>query len=131
MPIDDLPPRPFLASSRPDRVRRRAEDGQAAVELVAMLPLVVLIAALLCQLALAGHATWAAAAAARAAARANAVGHDPRQAARNAVPADLRRNLRVSERDGAIRVHVDIPVLAPGLDFGRASAQAHFPVQEA
>lgn len=107
-------------------------DGQAAVELVALLPLVVLIAALLWQLALAGHATWAAGAAARAAARADAVGHDAHEAARDALPADLRRGVRISETDeGAIRVLVEIPVVAPGLDLGRASAQARFPSQDA
>ena len=108
------------------------EGGQAAIELVALLPLVVVVAALLWQLALAGHATWAAGAAARAAARADAVGHDARQAARGALPADLRRGLEVSEGDdGAIRVHVDIPAVAPGLDLGDASAQAEYPGQDA
>jgi hypothetical protein len=109
-----------------------SQDGQAAVELVALLPLVVVVGALLCQLALAGHAAWAAGAAARAAARAHAVGHDPRAAARDALPIELRRGVRVSETtDGAIRVHVAIPAVTPGLALGRASAEAHFPVQDA
>lgn len=113
-------------------VRRDGERGQAAVELVALLPLVVVVAALLWQLALAGHATWAAGAAARAAARAAAVGHDAPQAARDALPADLQRGLEVfPAADGAIRVEVEIPAVAPGLDLGRASARAHFPEQEA
>ena len=109
-----------------------AQDGQAAVELVALLPLVVVVGALLCQLALAGHVAWAAGAAARSAARAHAVGHDARAAARDALPVDLRRGVRISETaDGAIRVHVAIPAVAPGWDMGRASAEAHFPVQDA
>lgn len=102
------------------------------MELVALLPLVVAVAALLWQLALAGQATWAAGAAARAAARAEAVGDDAGQAARRAVPVELRRGLRLTEgADGTVRVHVEIPSVAPGLDFGRATGQAHFPAQDA
>ena len=99
---------------------------------MALLPLVLVVVALLWQLALAGHATWAAGAAARAAARADAVGHDADRAARDALPADLRPGLRVSAAaDGAVRVHVRIPAVAPALDLGRASAEAHFPEQDA
>ena len=109
-----------------------AESGQAAVELVALLPLVVVVAAFLWQLALAGHATWAAGAAARAAARAHAIGKDARQAARDALPADLRRGLEVSGSDrGGIRVRLDIPAVTPALDLGAASAQAEYPGQGA
>ena len=53
---------------------RRGQTGQAAVETVALLPLVVLVGALLWQAAVAGQALWLSAAAARAAARAAAVG---------------------------------------------------------
>ena len=114
------------------RAYARAQDGQAAVELVALLPLVALVAAVLWQLALAGHATWAAGAAARAAARAQAIGNDPGHAARSALPSDLRRGLRIfAGGDGAISVHVRIPAVTPGLDLGRTSARAHFPAQGA
>ena len=118
------------ANRRSTGARGAAQDGQAAVELVALLPLVVLVAAVLWQIALAGHATWAAGAAARAAARASAVGGDPGRAARSAIPVELRGDLRISETaDGAIRVFVRIPAVTPGLDLGRASARAHFPAQ--
>lgn len=128
MPIN--PPQGHRNSGHSFRRPAGDEGGQAAIELVALLPLIVVVVALLCQLALAGHATWAAGAAARAAARADAVGHDTRRAARDALPADLRRGLQVSEGDdGGVRVHVDIPAVAPGLDLGKASAQAHYPVQ--
>jgi hypothetical protein len=101
------------------------------VEFVALLPLLILVAALLWQTAIAGHAAWAAAAAARAGARAHAIGQDPRPAALIAMPSDLRRGMRISEAaDGSVRVHVDIPAVAPGLDFGSASARAHFPAQD-
>ena len=111
---------------------RRGEAGQAAVELVALLPILALVAALCWQLALAGHVTWVAGSAARSAARAQALGDDPAPAARRALPPELRRGLKVSERpDESIRVEVRIPRVVPGLDFGRAAATAHFPAQVA
>ncbi len=80
----------------------RSEGGQAAVELVAALPFVVLLAAVLWQAALAGQAAWLAGSAARAAARAEAVGGDPASAARGVLPTRLERGLRVRRRaDGA------------------------------
>ena len=63
--------------------------------MVAVLPLVVLVGAIVWQLALAGHSLWLVAHAARAAARAEAVGGDGEAAARSAVPDSLERGLRV------------------------------------
>src|SRR5256886_17018368 len=93
-----------------------SERGQAAVELVAALPFVVVLAAILWQAALAGQAAWLAGSAARAAARAQAVGGDPAAAARGVLPARLERGLRVRARpDGAATVPVPVPPLAgPG-----------------
>jgi hypothetical protein len=110
--------------------RASHDGGQAATELVAILPLLALLAALLWQIALVGHATWAAGAAAGAAARAHAVGRDAAAAGRARLPRDLRAGLRVRERsDGSVHVAVPIPSLAPGLSLGRASATAHYPAQ--
>src|SRR3954462_1613781 len=50
--------------------RWREHDGQAAVELVAMIPIVILLAAALWQAVVAGPAVWVSGGAARAAARA-------------------------------------------------------------
>ena len=55
----------------------RREVGQASVETVALLPLVVLVGALLWQAVVAGQALWLSGAAARAAARAAAVAFIP------------------------------------------------------
>lgn len=100
------------------------------MELVALLPILALIAAVCWQLALAGHATWVAGSAARSAARAHALGGDPASAARQALPSDLRRGVRISERpDDSIRVEVRVPRVIPILDVGRAAATAHFPAQ--
>src|SRR2546430_5123837 len=76
-------------------VRVRSESGQASVELVAALPLVLVVGLVLWQLALAGQAAWLCANAARVAARAQAVGRDTRAAARSALPAGARGGVRV------------------------------------
>ena len=106
-----------------------AQRGQAAVELVAMLPLVAALLAALWQLALIGEASWAAAGAARAAARAEAVGLDPRAAARSVLPARLERGLRVRSVDGgAVAVTVRVPP-AFGIRVGTVSSSARFAPQ--
>lgn len=89
-----------------------SERGQASVELVAAVPLVIAIGSIAWQLALAGHTAWLTAHAARAGARADVVGADPRAAARSALPAGLRRGLAVERlRAGGIRVRVRVPAL--------------------
>ena len=90
----------------------RSERGQASVELVAAVPLVLLAGALAWQLALAGHALWLCAHAARAAARADSVGESAGAAARSALPESLERGLRV-ERLGSGGVRVSVRVPAP------------------
>jgi hypothetical protein len=106
------------------------QDGQAGVELVVLLPLAVTVLAMLWQLAIAGNATWAAAAAARAAARAHALGLDPRAAARSHLSGTLERGLRVRSRaDGTVEVGVRVPAVLGVVDFGRASASARFASQ--
>ena len=95
--------------------RLRSQRGQATVELVALLPLTVLVVAVAWQLVLAGQAVWLAGAAARAAARAHAVGGDAAAAARRVLPARLERGMRVVARDdGSVTVAVPVPgVLGP------------------
>lgn len=79
---------------------------------MAVLPVVLLVGALVWELALAGHTAWMCAHAARAAARAETVGRDGRQAARSALPDGLERGLRVERRaGGGVRVEVRVPVL--------------------
>jgi hypothetical protein len=119
------------AATRPSLLGAlRSSHGQAAVELVALLPVAAALLAALWQAALVGHAMWAATAAARAAARAHAVGQDPRKAARDHLPAGLERGLAVrTEESGDVEVRVRIPTL-PGLpSLGHAGAAAHFAPQ--
>ena len=92
------------------------EGGQASIELVAVLPFVLLVAAVVWQLALAGQAAWLAANAARVGARADAVGRDAGAAARSALPRSLERGLEVERRRaGGVRVSVRMPLLVPAL----------------
>jgi hypothetical protein len=106
--------------------------GQAAVELVALLPLVAVLLALAYQALLAGQAAWEAHVAARAAARANAVGGDAVQAARAHLPDVLEHGLRIrATRAGDVRVSLRIPRIVPAIGLGRVAATAHFRPQHA
>jgi type IV secretory pathway TrbD component len=87
------------------------QRGQASVELVAALPVVLAVALAAWQLALIGHAAWLSAHAARAAARADAVGRSPGRAARSALPRSLRHGLVVERSGPRVRVRVRVPLL--------------------
>jgi hypothetical protein len=87
------------------------DRGQASVELLGSVPAVLLVAALVWQLALAGQAAWLCANAARAAARAQAVGRSAPAAARSALPGSLERGMRVDDRGDAVRVRLRVPLL--------------------
>src|SRR4051794_39065234 len=86
---------------------RESERGQAAVELIGVLPAALLVALAAWQLVLAGQSEWLAARAGHSAARAEAVGKDPERAARSAIPFPLRRGLRVrATPDGGIAIRL-------------------------
>ena len=88
------------------------ERGQASVELVAAVPFVLLVGLVAWQLVLAGHTLSLCANAARVAARAEAVGRDPRAAARSGLPTGMESGLEVVRRkEGGVRVSVRAPVL--------------------
>src|SRR5919201_203592 len=94
---------------------RTGESGQATVELVALLPLLVLVVAAAWQLVVAGQGVWLRGSAARAAARAHAVGRDAVAAARGVLPARLEHGLRVRARpDGSVAVAVRVPAVIRG-----------------
>ena len=105
---------------------RHPELGQATVELVALLPLMAVLAALAWQAVVAGQAVWFAGSAARAAARASAIGGDARAAARRVLPARLERGLAVRRVHGraGVRVAIRIPAIAGGWRLGTVSARA-------
>jgi hypothetical protein len=101
-----VPPR--FASSEGHR-----ERGTAAIELVAVVPLLLLAVLVAAQLGAVGGALWSAGIAARAGARAALVGNGVEPAARRALPVSLRVGTRVSEQGGGVAVRVPVPSLLP------------------
>jgi pilus assembly protein CpaE len=91
-----------------------APSGQASVELVAVVPILVGLALLVAQLAVTGWALWSAGNAARAGARAAYVGGAAGKAARSALPGPLREGATVRAADG-VEVTVRAPALLPGV----------------
>lgn len=107
--------------------RSRAENGQATVELVALLPLMAVLAGLLWQAVVAGQAVWLAGSAARAAARASAVGADASAAARRVLPDRLERGLVVRSATpggGGVQVAIAIPAIVGSGRLTTVSARA-------
>lgn len=92
----------------------RDENGQASVELVAAVPLILVVTLVVAQLAVAGYALWSAGAAARAGARAGYVGGDAKASARQSLPAPLRAGASIHDSDG-VTVRVEAPGLVPGI----------------
>jgi pilus assembly protein CpaE len=110
----------------------RGEEGQAAVELVALLPLLVVIALAVWQGLVAGQAWWMAGAAAREAARAAALGGDARAAALRVLPGGMRPGLQVKTDDktGGVLVRVRVPRVVGGSGgLGSVSARARMEPQ--
>ncbi len=108
--------------------QQRGQSGQATVELIALLPLVGVLAALLWQAVVAGQAVWFAGSAARSAARASAIGGDARAAARSVLPRRLESGLRVDRAAGDedVRVAVRIPAVIGGVRLGTVTSRARF-----
>jgi hypothetical protein len=109
---------------------RRREVGQASVETVALLPLVVLVGVLLWQAVVAGQALWLSGAAARSAARAAAVGADAEAAARGALPPRLEAGLRVRATGAGVRVAVRVPSVVSDGSIFTVRSRAAFPDQQ-
>lgn len=110
--------------------RLSGEGGQAAVELVCVLPFVALLALLLWQMTVAGQAAWLSGAAARAAARAHAVGSDAAAGARSVLPEVLEHGLRVrAGADGEVTVTLAVPSVVGSVSLGTIEGHARFEPQ--
>ncbi len=112
----------------PHRHRHR-QQGQASVELVALLPLLAALAMLGWQVVVAGQALWLAGTAARGAARAQAVGGDAAAAGRAALPPALRPGTRVRTGRRGVEVTLDVPAVVGGMRLGTVVSRASFPRQ--
>jgi Flp pilus assembly protein TadG len=91
------------------------ERGQASVELLGALPVLLLIGLAVFQLLAVGYAKVQAGSAAEAAALALVAGGDPRAAARESLPGWSRVHARISQSDGLVRVSLRPPSPLPGL----------------
>lgn len=105
--------------------RLRADDGATTVEFVAMLPVVVVLALAAWQVLVAAQAAWLSGGAATAAARAQAIGADPRVAAKRRLPGPLQRGFRVRTKDGEVTVRVAVPVVVGRGSLGSFTSRAH------
>src|SRR4051812_45397654 len=124
MPLSPAPP-PARWAPGP-----ATSGGQAAVELVALLPFIALLLAAGYQGVGAGDPLWGVPAAARAAARASSFGADAPQPARAPLPSRLEQGLRVhAESGGDVRVSLRIPKVIPAVRLGSVAATAHFQPQ--
>jgi hypothetical protein len=93
----------------------RAERGQAQLELIAGLPLLILAALVALQLLGVAYAQSLADGAAEAGAIAAADGRDEERAARDGLPGWARSRVDVEVDDGRVEVELDPPALIPGL----------------
>jgi hypothetical protein len=111
--------------------RSGSEQGQATVELVALLPLMAVLAGLVWQAIVAGQAVWLAGTAARAAARASAIGADAPAAARRVLPDRLERGLvvRRAASGGGVQVAIAIPAVVGSGRLTTVSARARLQEQ--
>jgi len=97
------------------RALLRADGGQAAVELVALLPLLVTVALAAGHVLAAGAARELSGHAAEAAAIAVLRGEDATDAARASLPSWSRDRLDVRVRGRAVRVRVEPLAVVPGV----------------
>ena len=89
----------------------RRPRGQAAVELLAVLPVVAIAAWLAWQMIAAGHVLGVAGAASRHGERAAEVGAPAAAAARAALPPGWARRARVTASAAGVRVRIPLPGL--------------------
>ena len=109
-----------------ERVERAThrKRGQASIETIVLLPVLVALTFALWQAALAGWALVSAQSAARAAARAALAGSSPRPAALGALPEAMRASARIDEARGVVTVRVRVPAVLPGFDADVSASAA-------
>lgn len=94
---------------------RRGERGQATVELLSTLPLLLIAALLVWQMLLVGSVMTSASNAARTGSRAASLSGDGESAARNALRPSFRRGSDVTVEGNSVRVRVAVPLIVPGV----------------
>jgi pilus assembly protein CpaE len=109
---------------------RSSESGQASLELVGLVPVLVGIGLVGLQLLAVGYANVLAGTAAEAGALALAAGGDPRAGAREALPgwSRARARARVAVRQGRVEVRLRPPAALQAL-AGRLEVEGHAAVE--
>jgi hypothetical protein len=107
---------------------RPGERGQGSIELIAAVPLVLLVALVLAQVLAVGYASVLAGNAAEAGALALAGGGDARAAARTALPGWSRARGEVAVKHGEVTVRLRPPALLAALSR-RLELHAHAAVE--
>ena len=110
------------------RRRARGERGQAAIELVAMLPLLLLVALVVWQVQMTAAASNAVESAARTAARVGSLGGDAERAARYALPVAQRESADIRVIGDRVEIETDTPLIASDRTLGyRVKGSAEIP----
>ena len=99
----------------PDLRIREGQQGQASIELIAGVPVLLMAGAIALQLLLAGYSLSLADGASEAGAAAAAAGTDPKEASRNALPLWARGRSRVEVSGGRVEVRIATPAAVPAV----------------
>ncbi|AZM60297.1 MULTISPECIES: TadE/TadG family type IV pilus assembly protein [unclassified Streptomyces] len=114
------------------RHRRHGDRGQAALEYLGFLPILILVAMAAVQLGLVAYTAQQAGTAARAGARSASLDEGAQGACTAAVSSWLADGTACGEARGGdevtVTATVDIPSIVPGWDFGPASRSATMPM---
>lgn len=107
----------------------RGQRGQASIEILGVLPLMLLFAMFVWQLHLAMSAATAVENAARTASRVEGLGGDGRRAAMRALPRSQRADAEIEIRGEVVRIRSKVPTVVPGLASGifRVRGSAELP----
>lgn len=95
----------------------RDEGGQATVEMLSALPILILAGLLIWQMCLVGIVLTSAQNAARTGARVQSRGGDGQAAATNSLRAAFRKGSDITAAGDTVRVKVNVPLLVPGLNL--------------
>lgn len=107
--------RRIVAEREPPRRRTSCEGGQASLELLAGIPLLLLTGLVCLQLLAVGYSSTLVDGATEAGAIAQAAGAEAEQAAREALPEWARRRSQIEVEDGRVTVRLEPPAAIPGL----------------
>lgn len=110
------------------RAGRADERGQASVELIGLLPVVIVLGLAILQLLAVGHASVLAGSASEAGALALAAGGDARAGVREALPGWSRSRAKVEVVAGEVKVRLRPPSLLRALSE-RLEVSAHAAVE--